>query len=431
MAFPPLHRRRFLKTSAALSSSLILSGPARAMSLMTSANDRINLGFIGIGMMGRSHLNAFLGQDDVQVVAVCDIEGTRRDNAHKQVESRYAERTKSGLYQGCTAYVDFRELLQREDIDAVVIATPDHMHVIPCMMAATAGKDIYCEKPLTHSIHEGRMLVDCVRKYETVFQTGSQQRSEFGGKFRVAAELVRNGRLGEIKTVRVGVGAPPISCDLPAEDIPDNVNWDLWLGPAAFRPYSEILCPKGMHKHFPAFRKYQEFAGGGLADMGAHHFDIAQWALGMDESGPVKITPPAGGSTSGLKFTYANGVEMFHGGPSGCTFEGTEGTLYVDRGQIKSDPGTILETPLGDADQRVYFSDNHKRNWIECIRTRKRPICDVEVGHRSASICHLANISYRLGETLAWNPTTERFDSTEANTLLFREPRDGWTYDMG
>ena len=431
MAFPRLHRRRFLKTSAALSSSLVLSDPARAMSLTTSANDRINLGFIGIGMMGRSHLNAFLGQDDVQVVAVCDIEGIRRDNAHKQVESRYAERTKSGLYQGCTAYVDFRELLQREDIDAVVIATPDHMHVIPCMMAATAGKDVYCEKPLTHSIHEGRMLVDCVRKYETVFQTGSQQRSEFGGKFRVAAELVRNGRLGELKTVRVGVGAPPISCDLPAEDMPDNVNWDLWLGPAAYRPYSEILCPKGMHKHFPAFRKYQEFAGGGLADMGAHHFDIAQWALGMDESGPVKITPPAGGSTSGLKFTYANGVEMFHGGPSGCTFEGTEGTLYVDRGQIKSDPGTILETPLGHADQRVYFSDNHKRNWIECIRTRKRPICDVEVGHRSASICHLANISYRLGETLAWNPTTERFDSTEANALLFREPRDGWTYDMG
>ena len=210
MAFPRLHRRRFLKTSAALSSSLILSDPARAMSLTTSANDRINLGFIGIGMMGRSHLNTFLGQDDVQVVAVCDIEEIRRDNAHKQVESRYAERAKSGLYQGCTAYVDFRELLQREDIDAVVIATPDHMHVIPCMMAATAGKDVYCEKPLTHSIHEGRMLVDCVRKYETVFQTGSQQRSEFGGKFRVAAELVRNGRLGELKTVRVGVGAPPI-----------------------------------------------------------------------------------------------------------------------------------------------------------------------------------------------------------------------------
>jgi predicted dehydrogenase len=427
----PLNRRRFLKSSVALSSSLAFANTAWSTPRQQSPNDRITLGFIGVGMMGRGHLSGFLGQDDVQIVAVCDIEGTRRENAQQQVENRYSERKKSGQFKGCAAYVDFRELLQREDIDAVVIATPDHMHVIPCMMAAAAGKDIYCEKPLTHSIREGRMLVDCIRKHQTVFQTGSQQRSEFGGKFRQAAELVRNGRLGEIKTVRVGVGAPPVPCDLPAEEVPANVDWDLWLGPAAYRPYNQVLCPKGMHKHFPAFRMYQEFAGGGLADMGAHHFDIAQWALGMDDSGPVKVTPPADGANTGLKFTYANGVEMFHGGPSGCTFEGTEGTLYVDRGQIKSDPGTILETPIGDADQRVYFSDNHKRNWVDCIRSRKRPICDVETGHRSASVCHLANIGYRLGQSLNWNPKTEEFDSGEANALLFREPREGWTYDIG
>lgn len=426
-----LNRRRFLNSSIALGTSLAFAGPAWSSASWRGPNDRINLGFIGVGMMGRGHLGGFLGQDDVQVVAVCDIEGTRRENAQQQVENRYAERTKSGQFKGCTAYVDFRELLQREDIDAVVIATPDHMHVIPCMMAAAAGKDIYCEKPLTHSIREGRILVDCIRKHQTVFQTGSQQRSEFGGKFRQAAELVRNGRLGEIKTVRVGVGAPPIPCDLPAEEVPANVNWDLWLGPAAYRPYNEILCPQGMHKHFPAFRKYREFAGGGLADMGAHHFDIAQWALGMDDSGPVKITPPTDGANSGLKFTYANGVEMFHGGPSGCTFEGTQGTLYVDRGQIKSDPHTILKTPIGDTDQRVYYSDNHKRNWIDCIRSRKRPICDVEVGHRSASVCHLANIGYQLGQPLNWNPKTEEFDSADANALLFREPREGWSYDIG
>jgi predicted dehydrogenase len=171
-------------------------------------------------------------------------------------------------------------LLARKDIDAVVIATPDHWHALACVRAAQVKKDIYCEKPLTHRIAQGRKIVEAVRSNDVVFQTGSQQRSEFGGKFRTAVEYVRNGRIGKVKTVRIGVGGPPIACDLPTQSIPEGTDWNLWLGPAAERGYHEELCPKGVHKHFPAWRRYKEFGGGAIADMGAHHFDIAQWALG-------------------------------------------------------------------------------------------------------------------------------------------------------
>lgn len=423
-----LSRRRWLQTTAAASTLLATRGlwasPRRAPS------DRINLGFIGIGMMGRGHLGGFLGHGDVQVVAVCDVEQTRLANAKEQVEAKYAEATRSGNYSGCHSYVDFRELLAREDIDAVVIATPDHWHVLNCLHAIEAGKDIYCEKPLTHHISEGRTLVDRVREKGTIFQTGSQQRSEFGGRFRTAVNYVRAGRIGQLRTVRVGVGGPPVACDLPTEETPQEVDWNMWLGPAPDRGYNEILCPKGMHRHFPAFRNYREFAGGALADMGAHHFDIAQWAMNRDNSGPVKIVPPGPDATTGLKFVYDDGVEMFHGGPSGCTFEGTEGTIYVDRGELRSDAPSILETPLSDDDPKVYFSEDHKRNWLDCIRSRELPICDVEIGHRSAAICHLANIGYRLGRELAWDPAAERFSDEEANTLLSREPRGPWSYSL-
>ena len=217
-------------------------------------------------------------------------------------------------------------------------------------------------------------------------------------------------------------------CDLPAQEQPDNVNWDLWTGPAPMRAYNEILCPKGMHNHFPAFRHYEEYAGGKLADMGAHHFDIAQWAMEMDNSGPVSVEPPAEGDT-GLKFTYANGVEMFHGGKSDCTFEGADGTIWVGRSQLEADKPEILGTPLGENDRRVYPSNNHLRNWIDCVKSRKQPICTAETGHRSASVCHLANIGYKLRRKLTWDPANEQFSNdTEANALTTRKPREGWEY---
>lgn len=416
-------RRRLLASAfatAALGPSFLRAAPA---------NSRLNIAFIGYGKRAYHVMGQALKQKDLRIVGVCEVEGTRLAKAKEVVEKHYAEDTKSGTYKGCATYVDYRELLERDDLDAVVIMTPDHMHVHPALAAAKRKLDIYCEKPLTRTIAEGRMLVDAVKKNNIIFQTGSQQRSEYGGRFRTAVEMIWAGRIGDIKTIRIGVGVPSIPCNLPDQPTPDNVNWDLWLGPAPQRGYHEELCPKGIHNHFPAFRKYEEFAGGGLADMGAHHFDIAQWAMGMDASGPVSIEPPASGET-GLKFTYANGIEMFHGGPSGCTFVGTKGTLRVDRNRLESDPAEILTTPLTEGDRRTIPSTNHLRNWLDCLKTREEPICSVETGHRTASVCHLANIGYKLRRKLSWDPAKEAFtEDAEANALTSRKPRDGWAYD--
>jgi predicted dehydrogenase len=415
-----IDRRQF--SLAALSAPLVVTSALREDD---APSKKITLGFIGVGTMGRGHLGSFLGMNDVQVLAVSDVVAERRDSAKKMVDDHYNKKDKSNK-SDCKAYNDFRDLLARKDIDAVVIATPDHWHAIPCVLAAKAKKDIYCEKPLTHAIAHGRKVVEAVKANKVIFQTGSQQRSEYGGDFFKAASYVRSGRLGKIKTVRIGVGGPAVECKLPSEETPKGTDWDLWLGPAPKRDYHSDLCPKGVHKHFPAWRNYKEYAGGGLSDMGAHHFDIAQWALDMDGSGPVKIEPPEKGN-SGLKFTYANGVVMIHGGPSGCTFEGEDGTIYVDRGKIESKPGDILKTALTDKDAKLYKATNQRRNWIECVKSRKETICPAEVGHRTSTVCQLGNIGYWLRRELTWDPKTEQFkDDKEANKLDDRELRGDW-----
>jgi predicted dehydrogenase len=420
---PTLHRRDVLRGSAALLATPWLS---LADEKPVAPSDRITLGFIGVGTMGRGHLGGFLGRQDVQVVAVCDVVEERRQSAKTMVEKAYAEKVKSGDYKGCAVEDDFRKVLDRKEIDAVVIATPDHWHTIAAVLAARAGKHIYCEKPLTHNVAEGRWLVNEVKKAGIIFQVGSQQRSEFANRFRTAVELVRNGRIGKVKTVRIGVGGPAVECKLPGQDVPPGTDWDRWVGPAPFRPYHSDLCPKGVHGHFPAWRNYKEFAGGGLADMGAHHFDIAQWALDMDNSGPVKIEPPQSGGT-GLKFTYASGIEMFHGGNIDCVFEGTDGIINVKRDSLETKPGTILMDKLPENAWRCYASSNQKWNWLECIKSKKQCICPAEVGHRSATVCHLANIGYWLRRALKWDPEQEKFvGDDEANKLLSREPRPMW-----
>lgn len=422
-------RRSFLQSAAAATVAVGHNTSLRAV----PASDRITLGFIGVGKMGRGHLKKLLGHAQTQVVAVCDVVQARREDAVLLAREHYSRQAKSGDYRGIEGVNDFREVLQMDGIDAVVIATPDHWHAIPCRLAARAGKHIYCEKPLTHNIAEGRQLVNDVSQAGIVFQTGSQQRSEFGGHFRRAVEAIWNGRIGRIQRIRIGVGNPAIACDLPTEEIPAGTDWDLWLGPAAERGYNQILCPEGIHNHFPLWRSYQEFAGGGLADMGAHHFDIAQWALNADTSGPTRIVPPSDSQQlHGLRFVYHDGTEMIHNQFEGdikadCVFEGTDGMILVSRGGISSRPASLIEEPLPANAVRVLESSNHHDNWLAAIRGTAPTICPVEVGHRSASICHLANIGYRLRRELTWDPQHEQFvNDPSANALLSREPRAAW-----
>jgi predicted dehydrogenase len=430
-----LSRRSFLAGAAA--APVVLTSPIRGQD---APSNKLTVGFIGVGMMGRGHLNNFLGRSNVEVVAVCDVVKERLDSAQRMVETRYADRIKSGMFRGIRAVGDFREVLAQPGLDAVVIATPDHWHAQPAILAARAGKHIYCEKPLTHDVAEGRQLVNEVAKAKITFQTGSQQRSEFGGYFRKAVEYVWNGRIGTLHTVRIGVGGPAVPCNLPAEEKPAGTDWDAWLGPAPERPYNSILCPRGVHNHYPQWRSYVDYGGGLLSDMGAHHFDIAQWAMRMDGAGPREVIPPDEPRRArgvGLRFTYPNGVTVIHNefvrGDDGqeikadCVFEGTEGMILASRGGISSRPAAILQRPIGEGDRKVYPSSNQAGNWLECIRGKKEVICPAEVGHRSATVCHLGNIGYRLGRKLTWDATAERFvNDAAANRELSREPRTAW-----
>jgi len=422
-------RRDFLRgTAAAMAAPTLLAPMAMGAANRRPANDRVTVGFIGMGTQNRGHLNRFLKRGDAQVVAVCDVDTTRRESARDMAEKAYAEATKSGDFKGCTGYNDFREILGRPDIDAVIIATPDHWHAIPVIEACKAGKDVYCEKPLTLNIHEARTLIDCVAKHKRVFQTGSQQRSEFGGKFRLACEYVRSGRIGKILTVHVGVGSPSKWCDLPEEPMEPGLDWDRWLGPAPKRPYNAILSPRGVHKGFPQWRAYREYSGGGLTDMGAHHFDIAQWGLDADQSGPVEVIPPDDEKAEvGLRLKYEGGVEVVHGGPSGVTFIGTTGVIHVDRNIIESFPDKVLKEPLTEKDVHLPEPKGHFDNWMECLKTRETPIAGVEVGARSVTVCHLVNLGYWHHRKLRWDPKAWQFPGdAEANTWLDYERRDPW-----
>jgi predicted dehydrogenase len=405
-----LSRRTFAQLAGAATLAAPTIVPARALGRedQAAASQRTTLGFIGMGTMNRDHLRRFLRRPDVQVLAVCDCDKTRRESARKMVDDHYNEQAPKGSEsKQCLAYNDFRDLLQRNEIDAVVIATPDHWHAIQVIEACKAGKDIYCEKPLTLTIVEAKAVIDAVRKYARVLQTGSQQRTEFDGKFRTACEYVRSGRLGRILSVHAGLGGPSRPCDLPEQPIEPGLDWEMWLGPAPKRSYNSILSPRGVHKHFPAWRNYKEYSGGGMTDFGAHHFDIAQWGLGRDDSGPYYVQPPATERAErGVRYWYDDGVELIHGGPSGVTFIGTTGLIQVDRDKLISVPADILKHPLERKDVHLPRARSHHDDWLDCIKTRKDPIANVEVGARSVTVCHLGNLAYWHRQVLAWDPIT-------------------------
>ena len=432
-----------MATAAAASVPFIL--PSRIWSAETNPNDRIRLGFIGVGKQGMGLLGGFLASKEIEVVAVCDVDTSRRENAKRIVDAHYSKQ-KGSSFRSCAAYLDFRELIAGDDMDAVVIATPDHWHALIAIAAADSGKDIYCEKPLCQSIHEARAMVNAVQRNGRVFQTGSMQRSS--KEFRVACELVRNGVIGKIQTVHVGVSGPSIPCDLPEEKVEPGLDWNLWLGPAPMRPYNSILSPRGVHKHFPAWRSYSEYGGGGVTDWGAHHFDIAQWGLGMDHSGPVEIIPPVEyeNAQQGVKFIYADGVEMFHISENGVTFTGTAGKIFVNRGKfalelkgvqkaksLSNEDKPSLDEQLNAAEKeflsnaaiKLYQSTDHRADFIASVRSRKQPITGVEIGARTVSVCHLANFAYHHGQSMKWDPAREQFVGGTGNKKWLDMPYRG------
>jgi len=423
-----LSRRRFLKSSAAALGAPCLV-PASALGAGRAApSDRITVGLIGMGKQCGGHLGAMLGRPDTQVLAVCDVELAKREAAKKRADERYAADIKSGTYKGCDACTDFRHVTDRADIDAVVVATPDHWHAIPAIRAAEAGKDIYCEKPLSLTIAEARAMVNAVRRYGRVFQTGSQQRS--AANFRIGCEMVRSGRIGKVHTVHVNVGGPSVECDLPAQPVREGVDWGMWLGPAPWRPFHETICPAASFGGWPQWRRFRDYSGGGMTDMGAHHFDIAQWGMGTELTGPIEIIPPDGKGHKWLTYTYANGITMHHGGghSADVTFIGTDGKIMIGRHPTRTEPAEIMAAPIAAHEVHLYQSNNHHGNWIDCIRTRQKPICDVEIGARSVSICHLGNLAYWLKRPLKWDPDKEVFlGDAEANRWLDRPKREPWT----
>lgn len=421
-----LTRRAVLRSAgagiAALGFPTIVPSSVLGADGATAPSDRIQIAQIGFGWIGGSHLDTLLNRKDVRYVAACDVNGQKLAEVRHKIAAKYTEDPARAGNADCAGYGDFREMLARSDLDAVVIATPDHWHATISIHAAQAGKDIYCEKPMTLTIGEARAVVNAVRRYGRVFQTGSQQRSNVFGPFRRGAELVRNGRIGKVLSIDVSTGDPPIACDLPAEPQPADFDWDMWLGPTPQRPYHSKLASIN-------WRPYREYCGGGFADMGAHHFDIAQWALDMDHSGPVKVYPPDGDKRLRVSFEYAGGVVMNHVGGNclGLTFHGSEGVLYVGRDGLWTKPESIAEAPMGPNDVRLEESNDHHGNWLDCIRRRGRCIADVEVGARSATICHLGNIACERRQELTWDPAAERFVGNEgANRLLSRPMRSPW-----
>jgi predicted dehydrogenase len=408
-----LSRRRFVSAAAAaLGTPLVIPRHVLGGEGAVAANDKITLAAIGIGkMMYGSHLPHFLGMPEVQVLAVCDVDTNRRQAGKQRVDQAYGN-------SDCASHVDYREIVARSDIDAIACATPDHWHALVILDACKAGKDIYCEKPLTNNLVEAKAVTDAVNASTIVFQTGSQQRAS--SNFRYACELVQNGRIGKIKQVTVGVGGPPRPCDLPGEELEPGLDWDRWLGPAPSRPFSSVLSPRGMHDHFPAWRHYCEYGGGGMTDWGAHHFDIAQWGLGMDRSGPVEIVLPEDSKPGrGVRFIYDNGVEVIHGGPGGVTFIGSDGEIFVTRGKLTSKPEEVIKTPIADDEIHLYEApggshSGHRQDWINCVRARQTPNCPIETGARTVAVCHLGNIAYLHaqelgGKSLKWDPVRWQF----------------------
>ncbi len=420
---PRATRREFLKAAGAACAvpygitSAALGGAGRSQ-----AGERITTALIGAGGRGRQIM---AGGD--QVVAVCDVDAKHREKAKAKIDAMSGSRA-------CAAYNDFREVLDRDDIDAVVVATPDHWHAPIAVAAMKAAKAVYIEKPMTVCIKEGRMMADVAERYGSILQVGSQQRSD--EKFLKACELVRNGRIGELRTVRVEIPTRSGSADpWSPQPVPPELDYDLWLGPAPWAPYHRNRC------HYK-FRFVSDYSGGDVTNWGAHQLDIAQWGIGADDSGPREVEGRGKRNATGLHdvfydvhvdFTFAGGVKVeLRSGGNGVRFQGTEGWIYVSRQRLDAKPKSVLGSRIGPDEIHLApqgTAGTHMGLWLDCIRARnpKGLNVPVEVGHRSATLCHLANIAMELRRKLKWDPQAEQFiDDDEANRMTWRPMRQPW-----
>jgi predicted dehydrogenase len=416
-----LSRRKVLKNLAALPLFSIVPRHVLGRGFL-APSDRLGLGFIGCGRQAGGLLNNFMKTNEVVVRAASEVYQKKAD--------RFVELHRKNSPDGKPAtelqlYKNYRELLDRKDIDAVIIATPDHWHAVQAVEALQRGKDVYCEKPLTLTVAEGRAVAQAVEKHKRVFQTGSMQRS--WENFRKACELIRNGYLGEIKEVLVGVGSSPTPVDFKEEPIPAGLDWAMWLGPNPDHFYNNVLAPDIPETFWAKWRYYQGFGGGDMSDWGAHMFDIAQWALNMDRSGPVELTPPTAPANEGLVYRYDNGVTMKHqsfGRGKAVRFIGTEGQIDISRSFFDV-PEKLKNLTLKSSDVKLPAPVNHYVDFLNAIRTRQQPIADAETGHRTATVCNISNIAYQLRRPLRWNPKKEQFkNDKEANALLSRQLRE-------
>jgi predicted dehydrogenase len=444
-------RRAFLGQSALASAAgwafpTIIPGSALGLSRRPAPSNRITVAVIGTGNQGFNDIGSFLADDRVQLVAVCDVnrespgywEGKigGREPARRLVDKHYAAKKAPETHRACESTADFREILGRHDIDAIEICTPDHWHALMVVEACKARKDIYCQKPLSLTIAEGRVMCYAVNRSKVVFQTGSQQRSN--PRFHRACELVRNGRIGDLRTVRVGM--PTGRADYSGtgdrkkpEPVPAGFDYNTWLGPAPDAPYAPARC----HVNF---RWIYDYSGGQVTDWGGHHPDCAQWGMGTELTGPIEIRnakgvfPPDELWNTATEYTfeavYENGITMIVSNKerTGVTFEGTEGKIRVDREKIEADPSSLLDSKIGPDGIHLYKSDNHFRNFIDCVISRQPTAAPVEVAHRSITICHLGNIAMRLNrDKLRWDPRTEQIiGDDEAAKMLSRPYRAPW-----